>query len=208
MAHVVDNFLKLFFISSPASAVAILLALTARHSVRQRIRAAALACAVAICVLFCVVCSGPLLFRFFGISLQAFKIAGGLFLVYVGFVTVFGGSDPGSAESDGPPPGILSFAITPLAVPLICGPGIISTVLLLGEDLPGIFGALGLCLSILLAIGSLFICLGICAKCAERIPPFALTLATKLTGIYVIALGTLIFCSGLSLFLAHGGVLV
>jgi multiple antibiotic resistance protein len=178
--------------------------LTARHSTGQRIRAAAIACIVAICVLFCIACVGPLFFQFFGISLQAFKVAGGLFLVYIGMATVFSESDAGPSGSDGPPPGIMSFAITPLAVPLICGPGMISTVFLLGGDLPGVFGALSLCLSILLALGSLLVCLGICAKCAERIPPFVLTLATKLTGIYIVAIGMLTFCGGLALFLERG----
>ncbi|MDR2664293.1 MAG: MarC family protein [Puniceicoccales bacterium] len=205
MAHVLENFLKLFFISCPPAAIAILLALTARHSTDQRIRAAAIASTVASAVLICIAWTGPFLFTFFGISLQAFKVAGGLFLAYVGVTIVFSNTEPEQLEADGPPPPVLSFAITPLAVPLICGPGMISTVLLLGSDLPrGYVGPLSLTFSILLALGLLFACLCICAKCAERIPTFALSLATKLTGIYVVAVGTLILCSGLAVFLDRG----
>jgi multiple antibiotic resistance protein len=210
MSATLENSLRLLIISSPASAIAILLALTARHSGKQRMQAAAVACTVAVAILLCVALTGPLVFEFFGISLQAFKIAGGLFLVYIGLVTVFGGDsddDSTQSQSTAAPPDVFSFAITPLGVPLICGPGMISTVLLLGVDLPGFSGRSSLCLSVIFSMAALFASLWLCAKYSSKIPQFALMLATKLTGVFIVALGVLICCGGLAVFLARGPAL-
>ncbi|MDR1436156.1 MAG: MarC family protein [Puniceicoccales bacterium] len=205
MAAVFSSFLKLFIVASPPSAVAVLLALTARHSDGERMRAASISCAVAFSVLICVALTGPLIFDFFGVSLQAFKVAGGLFLVYVGVGTI-SGSGGGEMEKSGSskPPDIFSFAITPLGVPLICGPGMISTVLLFGLDMAGISGRLSLCLSLVLTFALLYSILLLCSKFASKIPPFALDLASKLTGVFILSLGSSIVLSGISVFLQRG----
>ncbi|MDR2667652.1 MAG: MarC family protein [Puniceicoccales bacterium] len=208
MATVFRNFLRLFIIFSPPSAVAVLLALTARHSGRQRIQAAAIACAIGLCVLVCVALTGPLAFEFFSVSLQAFKIAGGLFLAYIGVSMVLGPSGGGSdADDGGKPADIFSFAITPLGVPIICGPGTISTVILLGGDMTGFVGRLSICASVAFAVAALFAIMYVCVKFASKITPFALDVASRLTGVFIIALGSTIALGGLTAFVQRGSLL-
>jgi multiple antibiotic resistance protein len=195
-------------IFSPPSAVAVLLGLTARHSDGQRVQAAAVACAIGLSVLVCVALTGPLVFEFFSISLQAFKMAGGLFLVHIGTSMAFGsGSGNASEEKSGKPADIFSFAITPLGVPLICGPGTISTVILLGGDMNGMGGRLSMCASIVAAVATLFAIMYVCVKFASKITPFALDLASRLTGVFIIALGSTVTLGGLATFIKRGSLI-
>ncbi|MDR3316948.1 MAG: NAAT family transporter [Puniceicoccales bacterium] len=206
-ALIFSAFIKLLIIASPASAIALLLALTPNQSVRRRGATAAVACSVAAGILLCFAIAGPLLFRFFNISMQAFKIAGGIFLLRIG-LSIFVDAD--AEEPSGPVPAVAvprDVAITPLGVPMICGPGMISTTMLFGSDLTSWVGTVGLCFSVILTLGSLFGMLWLSAKYSECISPFTLKLASKLTGIFVLALGFLVMAGGIGIFLGRGSAI-
>lgn len=197
--------LTLLLIATPASAIPILLALTPGQSVRSRIRTAQVACLIAALILSIFALSGNSIFHFFGISMQAFKIAGGIYLVCIS-LSLMKGSDADetvTAEQSGVAPKG-NVAITPLGIPIICGPGMISTTLLVGADLTTFMSRLMLVGAVLLALFGLYLCLLLSAKYAKHIKPFALRIAERLTGLYVCALGFLIFFSGLEIFLERG----
>jgi small neutral amino acid transporter SnatA (MarC family) len=81
----------------------------------------------------------------------------------------------------------------------------ISTVMLFGSDLQSWLGVAGLCGAVVLSVLLLFILLWVSVKYAAHISPFALDIAGKLTGIFIVALSTLIMCSGVATFLTKGG---
>lgn len=203
-----SNFLKIFIITTPASAIPVLIALTPGQTVRQRIGVAAGACSIAAGVLCLFALTGNLLFNFFGISLQAFKIAGGIYLIIVSRMLIFGNDGHETAKQEAQNVSKQqSVAITPLGIPIICGPGMISTVLLLGGNLQSIGGRLALSLDVILALFCLYLILWFSAKYASKIRPFFLKLAEKLTGIFVAALGLLILFNGIGVFLEKGTAL-
>ncbi|MDR3117108.1 MAG: MarC family protein [Puniceicoccales bacterium] len=207
LAVILASFLKLFIIANPAAGIAVLLSLTPGQSARERTKTAAIACAVALGVMAVVVFSGMGIFHIFGVSLQAFKIAGGSFLLIISIPRLL---DPGPGKRDGDRSSAQqsgSVAITPLGIPLICGPGMISTALLFGSDYPGPAGMLGLLVAVILALGTLFVILWLAATYSERISEFALTLAGRLTGIYIASAGILIILSGVEIFLEKGAAL-
>jgi multiple antibiotic resistance protein len=210
LSIVLGNALKLLIISGPASAVPLLFALTTGANGRQRVRVAAVACAFAATLLIIFALTGLQAFHFFGISLQAFKIAGGSYLVLVSLPLMLESRAEAERElSDGD--GAAEFsshvAITPLGLPLICGPGMISTTLLLGADLAGWSGRLSVVFSILLALAVLFCILFLSVKHVDKISPFALKVACRLTGVFIAALGFLIAWGGLTTFLENGSAL-
>jgi multiple antibiotic resistance protein len=201
------SFLQLFVISSPPSAIPVLLALTASQSPRQRIGTAATACAVAAGILVCFAFAGQGIFRFFGISLQAFKIAGGAYLLFVGIsLANEKNTDDRPAAREKAPSGA-SVAITPLGIPLLCGPGMISTTLLFGGNAPSLAGKVCLSLSVLSALGLLFVLLWLAVVFSQKISTFALKLASRLIGFCIAAMGFLILSSGVVLFLERGSAL-
>ena len=78
-------FTSLFAIVDPFAALPVYLALTSRESAHHRRRTARRATVTTLCVLLVFALSGQVLFQFFGISIGAFKIAGGLLLFAVAF---------------------------------------------------------------------------------------------------------------------------
>jgi small neutral amino acid transporter SnatA (MarC family) len=73
--------------------------------------------------------------------------------------------------------------------------------------MPGFGGRLSICASVLLAMATLFAIFFVCAKFASKITGFALDLASRLTGIFIIALGSTIALGGLSVFVQRGSAL-
>jgi MarC family membrane protein len=127
---------SIFFLVDPFAVIPMFLSIAAGSSPperRQMARRAAITCAI-ILVAFAV--AGSLIFRLFGITLSAFKIAGGLILALIGLQMLQAQSsgtkatpeeqEEGEAKSDA--------SIIPLGMPMLAGPGTISTVMvLIGE---------------------------------------------------------------------------
>jgi multiple antibiotic resistance protein len=122
LTTVLATFAGLFPIVNPFATAAVFLAITARLSDRDRQRQATLACLYAIAVLLVFLFAGALLMRFFGISIPALRIAGGLIVARVGF----GMLSPADHDAPGAAPPRLDVAFTPLAVPMLSGPGSIA----------------------------------------------------------------------------------
>src|SRR3954454_12696672 len=74
---------SLFVIIDPIATVPAFLAMTPKDGPEARIRMARLACIIAACVLIIFVLTGQAIFRFLGITLPAFKIAGSIILLLV-----------------------------------------------------------------------------------------------------------------------------
>ncbi len=109
-------------IVNPFGTAAVFLALTGRMSDTERQRQATLACLYATGVLLVFLFAGALIMNFFGISIPALRVAGGLIVARVGFSMLAPMADGGP---DAPAPR-LDIAFTPLALPMLSGPGSIS----------------------------------------------------------------------------------
>jgi multiple antibiotic resistance protein len=169
---------------------------------------ALVASCVAAGVLIAFALVGPSIFYFFGISLQAFKVAGGVYLTYISIALMLDGDETPAESADRPKvKSSTGVAITPLGVPIICGPGMISLTLLLGCNDTSMVGRLSLCLSLIGTFLLFFFFLWMAARYAERINMGALRVAKKLTGVFIAAIGILILIGGVSAFLQRGAAL-
>jgi multiple antibiotic resistance protein len=121
LTTVLATFAGLLPIVNPFSTAAVFLALTGRMSDAERTRQATLACVYATGVLWLFLFAGALIMNFFGISIPALRLAGGLIVARVGF----GMLAPAADVADAPPPRV-DVAFTPLAVPMLSGPGSIA----------------------------------------------------------------------------------
>jgi multiple antibiotic resistance protein len=123
LTTVLATFAGLLPIVNPFSAAAVLLALTAQMTDAQRQRQATLACLYAAGVLWTFLFAGAVIMSFFGISIPALRMAGGLIVARIGFA-MLAPPDPGAAADA--PAQRLDVAFTPLAVPMLSGPGSIA----------------------------------------------------------------------------------
>ncbi|HEX4419519.1 MAG TPA: MarC family protein [Kofleriaceae bacterium] len=125
----------MFFVIDPIANVPIFLTITASDSPGQRRRIALRAALATWVTLSIFALAGGLIFRAFGISLGAFKIAGGLMLLLMSVDMMRAQPSPTrtSVEEQGEASATArdDIAIFPLAVPMLAGPGAIATVMVL-----------------------------------------------------------------------------
>jgi MarC family membrane protein len=126
------TFTSVLFIVDPVAALPSYLAITQDESPAERRRTARRATLAMAILLIVLAAGGRWIFRAFGITLPAFRIAGGLILWFVAVDmlraqrnTQESGAElaEGQAKDD--------VALTPLAIPILAGPGAISTVMVL-----------------------------------------------------------------------------
>jgi len=122
-----------FFVIDPLANVPIFLTITAGDSAEQRRRIAWRAALATWVTLAIFAVAGGVIFRAFGISLGAFKIAGGLMLLLMAIDMMRAQPSPTrtSAEEQGEATGRDDIAIFPLAIPMLAGPGALATVVVL-----------------------------------------------------------------------------
>lgn len=129
--HFTTVLLAFFAFMNPIANAPVFLALTegATESDRRRIALRALLVAFGIVTLFTIL--GRAIFDAFGITLPAFRIAGGVLVSLVGYQLLQGGGSSvhGPAPGAGPPSedALLGVAVSPLALPILAGPGTLAT---------------------------------------------------------------------------------
>jgi len=129
---------SIFFLVDPFAAIPAFLAITAgadRQRQRRMARRGALTCFI---VLMTFALAGKLIFRMFGITLPAFEIAGGVILLLIGIDMIEAKRSPTQELSDETAEATAKddAGIVPLGIPMLAGPGAISSVMILvGEAL-------------------------------------------------------------------------
>jgi multiple antibiotic resistance protein len=124
---------SIFFLVDPFAAIPAFLAITAgadRQRRRRMARRGALTCFI---VLMTFALAGKLIFRMFGINLPAFEIAGGVILLLIGIDMIEAKRSPTQELSDETAEATAKddAGIVPLGIPMLAGPGAISSVMIL-----------------------------------------------------------------------------
>ncbi len=125
----------MFFVIDPIANVPIFLTITAQDAPAQRRRTAWRAALATWITLTVFAMAGGLIFRAFGISLGAFKIAGGIMLLLMSIDMMR--AQPSATRTSEEEQGEAStnarddIAIFPMAIPMLAGPGAIATVMVL-----------------------------------------------------------------------------
>ncbi len=121
-----------FAIMNPIANTPVFLGLTADDdaATRRRVATRALFASALIIIVFCA--AGKFIFTMFGISLPAFRITGGILVALVGFHMLQGGENssiqhPSEGDKESSLQAALDKAISPLAMPILAGPGTIAT---------------------------------------------------------------------------------
>lgn len=127
------SFSAVFFVIDPLGLLPIYLAMTVDDPPEKRRKMAARATIVAFVLLASFTVFGTLIFRLFGITLEAFKIAGGLLLLFTALdmLQARPSRTRSSPEETSEGTSKEDVAIVPLAMPLLAGPGAIATVMVL-----------------------------------------------------------------------------
>lgn len=135
------TFTSLLFIVDPVAVIPTYLVITQGNSVEARRRTALRACIAAGLLMTVFGVAGNAIFHVFGITLPAFRIAGGLILWLVALDMLRGErTTQESTEEIVEGQEKEDVALTPLAMPMLAGPGAISTVMVLAGQARGVPG--------------------------------------------------------------------
>ena len=190
---------SLFVVIDPIATAPAFVVMTRNDSPAARVRAARISCAVAAGVLMVFALTGPALFRVMGITLPAFQIAGSILLLRIALDMLYGRRSAAQETDEEVVAGAAKddIAITPLGVPMLAGPGAISTALILLNQAKGIEQHLALAGCVLAVCVVSYAILRFVALHAERLNPLALKLTTRLMGLLLAAVAVQFALSGL-----------
>jgi len=131
-------FSSIFFLVDPFAAIGTFIAITAGADAKRRRRMAFKAALTCFIVLMAFALAGQFIFSLFGIKLPAFEIAGGLILLLIGIDMLEAKRSPTQESSDETMEAAAKedAGIVPMGIPMLAGPGAISSVMVLVGESP------------------------------------------------------------------------
>jgi multiple antibiotic resistance protein len=193
---------SIFFLVDPFAAIPSFLAITRSADPARRKRMARKGALTAFIVLTSFAIAGQLIFRLFGITLPAFEIAGGLILLLIGLDMLqarrsqtqetSGDTEEAAAKEDA--------GIVPLGIPMLAGPGAISSVMILVGQAPSIWHwQMGAILGSI-AITSLvsYWVLAGAGRVREVMGETGIRILVRIMGLLLVALAMQLFINGLT----------
>jgi multiple antibiotic resistance protein len=191
-------FVTLIAVLDPFLAVPIYVGATLSRSDAFRSRLAQVVTLTVFAVLAGAAFAGEGLLLLMGASLPAFRVGGGLVLLLMALAMLnaqVGGVRQTEAEAEELEQGHLS-GVVPLAVPLLAGPGAISTTIIASE-VGGVVHRLAIMACVALACVLLWITLRLAHAIAMRIGQTGLNIATRLLGLLLAAIAIQTMAEGL-----------
>lgn len=187
-------------IVNPIGALAPFLAMTHGESQERRARTARRAAIVSSCILAGCAAAGGFIFRFYGITLPALKVAGGVLLFFVAFDMINARTSRTKSTEDEQREGAAKdeVAIFPIAIPLLSGPGAIVSVFMLSDQAHGMIEPLALYFAIaFVGIGS-YLTLKEAPRITDRIGRIGMNVISRLMGLVLATMSAQFVIDGLS----------
>jgi len=128
------SFTSFFTLINPLGTMPIFMTMTADLEHKNRVKTARKAVIVSFITIVIFALSGQLLFNFFGISVNSFRIVGGVIFFLMGMDMLQARLGKVKVKESEVKKYVNDISITPLAIPMICGPGAITNAIVLMED--------------------------------------------------------------------------
>ena len=190
-------FTSFFTLINPLGVMPIYMTMTASLEDKARNKTAIKAMTVAFFTLLAFAFTGQLLFNFFNISVNSFRIVGGIIFFIVGQDMLQARLARTKIPAKEVDQYVGDISITPLAIPMICGPGAITNAIVLMEDAQKFSSKLTLVVAIFLVCAlTLFLLLG-ASKIIRVLGETGNKILMRLMGLIVMVIAVEFFLSGL-----------
>lgn len=184
-------------IANPFSTAPVFAALTRGEDARSRNRQARLASIYMACVLLVALIAGALILEFFGISLQALRVAGGLIIAKIGFSMlnpeperpISRRDQDESADKD-------AIAFSPIAMPLLSGPGSIAVTISMATSTRGITDYVPIAIGIIIVAAVAWIVLRSSSPIVDALGRTGVNALTRLMGLVLVCIGVQFVVTG------------
>jgi len=189
--------LALFPIVNPFGAVPLFFSLTANMTTAERRNIAVRTAAYVITILVVFLFFGRFVLIFFGISLPVLRIAGGLIVANTAWGMVTGNARMTAAETDEAATKA-DISLTPMAMPMLSGPGSIGVVMGLAADANSLFSYLGMVLGIIALGLVVYLFLGLGGPLVKRLGPGAAGAINRIFGFLLLAIAVQLVWDGVA----------
>jgi len=205
IASLVTAFTTFFVILDPPGLVPLFIALTRGMTPARRRAIAIRACLTAAILALVFLLLGEAVLDFVGISLPAFRVAGGVLLFLTALDMLFERrqarrSDKADDHAEEHADDDHDPSVFPLAIPLIVGPGAIATIILLTGEADGALGVAAVALVFGLVLGIVFVAFLASDAIGRALGKTGITVVTRLLGMLLAALAVQFILDGLASF--------
>ena len=191
---------SLIIIVNPLAATLTFVSLTSGMEESTRLRVASESCRYALIILLAFALLGGIILQLFGITIEAFRIGGGILLFLIGMEMVYARTSRAkltatekyeSREAE-------DISMTPLAIPMIAGPGAITTTIVLMNEAVGSYVEAGIVLaSILVSILLTFVMMSRSDIIVAKVGQKEFRAINRLMGMMLIAIAVQFVIAGL-----------
>ena len=192
LGHLISVFMAFFAIMNPIANTAVFAGLTGNKDRPEQIKIASRALSITFIVILIFAVLGKSIFQLFGITLPALRITGGILIFLVGYHMLHGS---GSKLHTAPDVSDSDIAVSPLAVPLLAGPGTIATAMNYSAT-GGWYGIVITVLSFLVLCGITFVCFIFSTQIVSKIGDSGLSITTRLMGLILAVIGVQMLIAG------------
>ncbi len=193
---------------NPFSALSIYLDLTRNYSTRERRKIAQVATLTVFIVISVFAVSGGFLLKLLGISVGSFQVGGGILVLLIAISMMNGNDNPakpdlGTSESNTitvaatPKNGGMAIAVVPIAIPMMVGPGGISTVIIYASAAQSYWDVISIIVAGLIISVICYLILMASAKISKWLGDTGLTILNRVMGMMLAAVSVEIIVAGL-----------
>jgi multiple antibiotic resistance protein len=206
---IINAFATLFVTIDPVGLAPMFLAVTSGMSALDRRRIAIRATITATIILTVFFVAGQSVLNVLGISVSAFRVAGGILLFLIALEMVFGKRQQRKSETaekavesvEAHQGTIHEIAVFPLAIPLIAGPAAISAIILLSGQAPDTVAYAGLGAVIIVILVSCLLAFLLAERIERLLGDTAQLVITRLLGVLLAALSVQFVADGVLAFM-------
>lgn len=190
-------FTSFITLMNPIGIMPVFLTMTSQLDQEQRTKTALKAVIVAFLSLVLFAFSGQILFKFFGISVNSFRVVGGIIFFMMGYDMLQARLTKIKIHKNEISEYVDDISVTPLAIPMICGPGAITNAIVLMEDAVQFQNKAIMIGTMLLICIIIFVVLWGASQITKFIGPTGNKILMRLMGLIVMVIAVEFFFSGL-----------
>ena len=190
-------FTSFFTLINPLSTMPVFMTMTAGLSEKERTHTARKASIVALITIIIFALSGQLLFKFFGISVNSFRVVGGVIFFIMGMDMLQARLGQVKIKDSEVKTYVNDISVTPLAIPMICGPGAITNSIVLMEDASTLTRKIILFGMILLVMLITYLVFYSSSRILKILGQTGINVMMRLMGLIVMVIAVEFFFSGL-----------
>ena len=191
---------SIFFLVDPFAALPTFLAVTAGANAQRRRKMAWKASVTALVVLSAFAVAGQYIFKMFGITLPAFEIAGGVILLLIGLDMLEAKRSPTQESHEEAEAAARKedAGIVPLGIPMLAGPGAITSVMVLVGQVQNPWQMLAILASIFITAAICYLVLGNSDRVARALGETGVRILVRIMGLLLVALAVQYFVNGMA----------